>query len=83
MVENPGPDSTCTRPPSWSVDTSRGTRRPATVSAFACRPSTSVLIACVPALLRPARNTDPTWYWRISWIFSWSGFDGVTAPMKS
>ena len=55
--EKPGPLSTWTAPPSWSVATS--TARAAVTAA--CTRAVSAAVAAVPAWLRPVRMTPPTW----------------------
>ncbi len=83
MVEKPGPLSTCTRPPSWSVETSIPTRRPATWSAWLRMASTTFLVATTPAVLRPVSMMEPTWYARRVRSCAWSGRAAETPPMKS
>ncbi len=56
MSSNPGPESTCTVPPSWSVATHSGGRPAGTVEV---KPLTSCAIAGVPASDRPCRKTPP------------------------
>ena len=56
MSSNPGPDSTCTVPPSWSVATHSSGE---SASTAAVNWPTSPAIACAPAFDRPCKKMPP------------------------
>ena len=61
MREKPGPESTWTRPPSWSVATSSGTPPVAVRETVACSAALTFAVAFTPRELRPVSMTLPTW----------------------
>jgi hypothetical protein len=61
IVEKPGPRSTCTSPPSWSVEMNSGTPAVAALEASRCSRDVTVAVAATPAVDRPVRITLPTW----------------------
>ena len=62
IVENHGPLSTWTRPPSWSVEISIGTSEVAEVVVRASSLAVRARTGAAPEVVRPVSTTFPTWY---------------------